>query len=142
MTAGRGRPVVFDEPAQTEFLRLVAGGARIGEAAAKLGVGRRTPEQLARRDKTFARHLRAAKTEGQAARRHCDPAQADRAGHGKVSTYNNYACRCTRCREAAAKDRKARKDRQQANATAQIHSLPVAQPPTATTKFPVLADVS
>ncbi|MFJ7417933.1 hypothetical protein ACIQXD_04890 [Streptomyces uncialis] len=29
-----------------------------------------------------------------------DPASADRAGHGKLSTYRNHGCRCDRCREA------------------------------------------
>ncbi|MCZ4602971.1 hypothetical protein O3S80_04120 [Streptomyces sp. Lzd4kr] len=34
------------------------------------------------------------------ARRASDPALADRAGHGRASTYINYACRCEPCREA------------------------------------------
>jgi hypothetical protein len=34
------------------------------------------------------------------ARRAADPAAADRAGHGKASTYINYDCRCTPCRDA------------------------------------------
>lgn len=29
-----------------------------------------------------------------------DPARADRAGHGKASTYKNHGCRCDQCREA------------------------------------------
>jgi hypothetical protein len=33
-------------------------------------------------------------------RRASDPAAADRAGHGRASTYNNYACRCPACTEA------------------------------------------
>ncbi|MFE5628441.1 hypothetical protein [Streptomyces sp. NPDC056543] len=35
-------------------------------------------------------------------RRAADPTAADRAGHGKASTYVNYACRCTPCCEAGA----------------------------------------
>lgn len=39
-----------------------------------------------------------------------DPAAADRAGHGKASTYNNYRCRCPRCTEAQRiKNRRRRK---------------------------------
>lgn len=34
------------------------------------------------------------------ARRAATPALADRAGHGRASTYINYACRCADCREA------------------------------------------
>ncbi|WP_328436988.1 hypothetical protein OHA71_06705 [Streptomyces sp. NBC_00444] len=29
-----------------------------------------------------------------------DPSSADRAGHGKSTTYRNHACRCDACREA------------------------------------------
>ncbi|MCM1974595.1 hypothetical protein [Streptomyces sp. G1] len=29
-----------------------------------------------------------------------DPTSADRAGHGKSSTYRNHACRCAACKEA------------------------------------------
>jgi len=29
-----------------------------------------------------------------------DPSRADRAGHGKASTYKNHGCRCIACREA------------------------------------------
>jgi len=38
-----------------------------------------------------------------AARRE-DPSAADRAGHGKPSTYKNYACRCTPCSKANTAD--------------------------------------
>lgn len=33
-------------------------------------------------------------------RRAADPTLADRAGHGRRSTYVNYGCRCTSCRTA------------------------------------------
>ncbi|MGY5127381.1 hypothetical protein [Streptomyces nigrescens] len=124
---GRGRPVIFDEPAQTEFLRLVAAGARIGEAATKLGVGRRTPEQLARRNPAFARQLDAARTVG---RDHRIP-------HGTPGGYNNWGCRCRRCTAKATRARSNAPDRKHAD----IHRLPAPQPATATSKFPVLADV-
>lgn len=32
------------------------------------------------------------------AERRADPARADRAGHGKRTTYNNYGCRCPECK--------------------------------------------
>lgn len=34
--------------------------------------------------------------------RAANPAAADRAGHGKASTYNNYGCRCEKCTRANA----------------------------------------
>jgi phage FluMu protein Com len=42
-------------------------------------------------------------------RRAADPALADRAGHGRYSTYINYACRCPACR--AANSRRLRNQR-------------------------------
>lgn len=33
-----------------------------------------------------------------------DPARADRAGHGKTSTYKNYGCRCRPCSKANSAD--------------------------------------
>lgn len=68
MTAGRGRPPVFDQPAQDEFLRLLTDGVRVGDAADKLGISRRTPTQLATRNRPFAERLRAAKHRGHEAR--------------------------------------------------------------------------
>ena len=41
---------------------------------------------------------------GQRAVRQQDPAAADRAGHGKPSTYKNYGCRCMRCSKANTAD--------------------------------------
>lgn len=127
MTAGRGRPVTFDEPAQAEFLRLIAGGARIGEAAQKLGFGRRTPEQLARRNPAFAKQLADARESG----------RDQRIPHGTAGGYNNHQCRCAPCTHAATRTRSNAPDRKHAD----ILPLPAPQPPTATTKFLVLADV-
>lgn len=49
-----------------------------------------------------------------------DPAAADRAGHGKASTYNNHGCRCPACRRAQsernAQYRAARANQQKAAA--------------------------
>lgn len=133
MTAGRGRPPVFDEPAQAEFLRLVASGVRIGDAADKLGISRRTPTQLKARDRGFAERLASAKTAGSTAR----------IPHGTPGGYNNHGCRQHCCRAAATTARAAHRDTtRQTNTTAQVHPLPVPHPHTATTKFSVLADVS
>jgi len=141
VTAGRGRPVIFDRAAQTEFLRLVADGTRIGEAADKLGVSRRTPTLLASRDRQFAQQLAEAKARGREAR-----VAPDRLKHGDPATYNNHGCRCPRCTAAATAARaKHRHDTAQHDGpdrTAHIHPLPIPQPHTATTKFAVLADVS
>ncbi|MEW9521835.1 hypothetical protein [Streptomyces tubercidicus] len=138
---GRGRPPVFDQDAQAEFLRLLTDGTRVGEAADKLGVSRRTPTQLASRDRQFAQQLADAKARGREAR-----FAPDRLKHGDVATYNNHKCRCPRCRSAATAARtKHRAETAQHDGpdrTAQVRPLPIPQPHTATTKFAVLADVS
>lgn len=49
------------------------------------------------------RTCRSANTERcaeQRERRKADPSAADRAGHGKASTYKNYLCRCRPCAQA------------------------------------------
>ncbi|SEC02410.1 hypothetical protein SAMN04490357_0989 [Streptomyces misionensis] len=45
------------------------------------------------------------------ARRRNDPAGADRAGHGKRSTYVNWFCRCLLCRTASAEAQRAQRER-------------------------------
>lgn len=45
------------------------------------------------------------------ARRAADPALADRAGHGKATTYINYACRCEPCRAANTRRLRAQRER-------------------------------
>ena len=42
------------------------------------------------------------------ARRRANPSAADRAGHGKATTYCNYACRCEPCKKAQSIDNAAR----------------------------------
>lgn len=44
-------------------------------------------------------------------RRAADPSLADRAGHGRASTYINYRCRCTPCRDAAAARNREQRER-------------------------------
>jgi hypothetical protein len=140
VTAGRGRPPIFDQAAQAEFLRLIADGTRVGEAADKLGVYRKTPSQMARRNKQFAQQMADAKARGQEAR-----LAPDRLKHGDVGTYNNHACRCRRCRAAAtaarAKHRQDTAEHDGPDRTAHIHPLPIPQPHTATSKLLMLADV-
>jgi len=41
------------------------------------------------------------------ARRIADPTGADRAGHGKATTYDNYGCRCESCKEAKSERNRA-----------------------------------
>lgn len=48
------------------------------------------------------------------ARRHNDPYSADRAGHGKSSTYRNHACRCDECTAAHTADCNAYRARRRA----------------------------
>ncbi|MER6844762.1 hypothetical protein [Streptomyces platensis] len=126
MTAGRGRPIVFDETLQAEFLRLVADGVHVGEAAAKVGVGRKTPSQLAARDRRFAAALTDAKVVGRAAR-----FSPERLKHGAPATYNNHNCRCPRCRTAATRARSNAPDRKHAD----ILELPDTQQATGETEF-------
>ncbi|MFF9787236.1 hypothetical protein [Streptomyces nigrescens] len=135
---GRGRPPIFDQAAQDAFLNLVASGVRIGDAADKLGISRRTPTQLAARNPSFAPRLAAAKAAG---RDHRIP-------HGTAGGYNNHACRCSRCTAAATAARTRHRattaptaEHDGPDRTAHIHPLRVPQPTTATTKFSVLADV-
>lgn len=45
------------------------------------------------------------------ARWRADPSSADRAGHGKPSTYKNYGCRCASCTAANTADVNAYKAR-------------------------------
>jgi hypothetical protein len=45
-------------------------------------------------------------------RRASDPRLADRAGHGRASTYINYACRCEACRAANSARLQAQRERQ------------------------------
>ena len=46
-----------------------------------------------------------------------DPTAADRAGHGKYTTYRNHGCRCAPCREDQRLNQAARRARQNAVAT-------------------------
>ncbi|MFI0156265.1 hypothetical protein [Streptomyces lydicus] len=131
MTDGRGRPTVFNETLQAEFLRLVADGVPVGEAAAKVGVGRKTPSQLAARNRRFAAALADAKTTGREAR-----FAPERLTHGDPATYN-HGCRCTRCTAAATRARAESRARSNNpdRKTAHVLPLPDTQPATGETEF-------
>ncbi|MFD7922583.1 hypothetical protein ACFV3R_25565 [Streptomyces sp. NPDC059740] len=130
MTGGRGRPVKFDESTQGAYLKLVAEGVRLGEAADRCGISRRTPTQLATRNPDFADRLAQAKTAGRTWR-------AEHLVHGRASTYNLHACRCTPCTTAATTARRTHSHTTpQPHRTAQILTLPRTNPTTATTQFP------
>ena len=47
--------------------------------------------------------------------RAADPKAADRAGHGKGSTYRNCGCRCQPCRLANSADGRARRQKERAS---------------------------
>jgi hypothetical protein len=47
------------------------------------------------------------------AEREADPSRADRAGHGKRTTYNNYGCRCPECQAAQSQHMRAYRLRNQ-----------------------------
>ena len=112
MTAyGRGRPPVFTAERQDEFLELLAAGAKVGEAAQKVGIERHTPAALARRDAAFAdRYDRAV----HAGRRRVIP-------HGTPAGHDVHGCRCTPCLAAA-----------QQQAEGEVVPLPSARPQAAT----------
>ncbi|MEU8682951.1 hypothetical protein [Streptomyces sp. NPDC048611] len=129
MTAvGRGRPPLFDAATQELFLALIADGVRVADAAAKCGVARKTPAQLAARDRSFAALLAAAKDKG----------RLKRLPHNTAGGYTNWNCRCPHCTNAASRARSNAPDRK----PAPVLTLTATQPTTATTKLPMLARVS
>ncbi|MFD4572061.1 hypothetical protein ACFWNK_01980 [Streptomyces sp. NPDC058417] len=73
---------------------------------ARYGQGCRCPECRAANTRLCAERAR---------RRAADPAAADRAGHGKASTYQNYACRCPACTQAHSAKCLAYKQRRKAD---------------------------
>ncbi|NUQ95345.1 MAG: hypothetical protein HOY79_01845 [Streptomyces sp.] len=50
------------------------------------------------------------------ARRSAAPALADRAGHGKRTTYVNYACRCDACCAASSAEQREQRERRKERA--------------------------
>jgi hypothetical protein len=89
---GRGRPPVFDAERQKAYLELVAAGVKLGEAAAKVNIDRRTVTYLTRRDPEFAERLTRARARG----------REQRVPHGTPEGYDNYDCRCGPCTKASS----------------------------------------
>ncbi|MFD8384273.1 hypothetical protein ACFV2X_38125 [Streptomyces sp. NPDC059679] len=103
---GRGRPVggiAFDTAARVAYLEAVTAGAKLTEAAAKVGVSRNVPAQHAKTDPEFRAALDEAKARGKAAR-------IEQMAHGEYR-YNHGGCRCRICRTEASKARAGRPDR-------------------------------
>ncbi|MFD8516499.1 hypothetical protein ACFV27_36840 [Streptomyces antimycoticus] len=111
---GRGRPPVFDAERQQAFLELVAAGTRIGEAAAKTRIARRTVNALARRDDQFAERLQAAKAQGRSAR----------IPHGTPGGYDNWDCRCGPCTKASSAARARRGGRRRPDEEGEVIQWP------------------
>jgi hypothetical protein len=89
--------------------------ASYDEVMASLGLEPSTPKRAPAEHGDHRRYLngcrcnkcRAASRRYQAAWRaekRSDPANADRAGHGKTTTYRAYGCRCEACRAANTAD--------------------------------------
>jgi hypothetical protein len=118
VTRRRGRPAeaVFDAPLRARYLKAVAAGARLGEAAEAFGIHRNLPGYHALRDEEFARAFNEAKALGKKRRG---------IRHGEVA-YNEGRCRCTEICTPAATAARARR-----HATQQPEDDDAADPPTA-----------
>ncbi|MDX5526113.1 hypothetical protein PV677_36195 [Streptomyces sp. DE06-01C] len=103
MTArrGRGRPTVFEPPTQTAYLNLLRQGARLGDAAERLGISRVVPARYARTDREFAAAVEEARAVGAKVRRENVPHDEYR--------YNVLKCRCPVCTRAATVARAGRR---------------------------------
>ncbi|NUP45425.1 MAG: hypothetical protein HOY76_52465 [Streptomyces sp.] len=102
---GRGRPALgdgFTATTQQAFLDAVTAGAKLTEAAAKVGVSRNVPSQHAKTDPAFRAALDEAKARGRAVRAATMP-------HSELH-YNHYGCRAPECRAIAAAARARRRD--------------------------------
>lgn len=123
-----GSPLLkFDPTARDTFLRLVAAGAYIKDAAKAVGVADRTARHAAAIDEAFAALLADAETRGREARQDSVP-------HGEYR-YNHLGCRCDICRKTATLARAGRPDRQPP-ATPPT-PLPVSPPTTEASSFPL-----
>lgn len=135
---GPGRPVEFARAEQQVFLDLVAGGAKLGEAAAKAGVHRRTPGKLAERDPEFAARLAAAKEAGRLARM----------PHGTPGCRRNHGCQRPECLAADNQARTRRRRSTPADDEPEEAGAPVVPLPAAPThhtsqrRIPVLMKAS
>lgn len=98
----RGRPPVYDDHHQTLYLKHIAEGATLNEAAATIGI---TPRGAAkwRQNPDFAHQLDTARTLGKKAR-------AENLPHDEYR-YIHHGCRCDLCTEAATTARTERRNR-------------------------------
>ncbi|MEV4975612.1 hypothetical protein [Streptomyces scopuliridis] len=114
----RGRPVLFDDVLRDRYVQAVAGGMRLGEAAAHVGISANVPRLHARTDRGFAVALADAKMLGKKVR-------TDRVPHGE-SRYTNYGCRCRTCTTAATTARTQRRHQETEDTGGQLVELPAA----------------
>ncbi|MFF8250105.1 hypothetical protein [Streptomyces griseus] len=126
MTAarGRGRPTVFGPATQAAYLDLLRHGARVGDAAERLGISRVVPTRYARTDPGFAAAVDEARAVGAEVRRENVP-------HGEYR-YNVLGCRCIDCTRAATVARAGRRtgttaDESAAETTGDVHPIRVEQ---------------
>lgn len=98
--AGRGHPR-FTPAQRARYLELVTQGLSLDEAAARVGVSRRTVNKHAATDPVFRQAREKAKEEGRRARWASKP-------HGEYR-YIHGGCRCSECRAAASAARAARR---------------------------------
>lgn len=98
---GRGRPLLFDEPQKQAYLKHVAAGLTLNEAAAAVGVDRRTVNHHATNDTRFREAREEAKQAGRTARWESKPHDEYRYIHG--------GCRCPQCTAAASTARAGRR---------------------------------
>ncbi|MFF7335489.1 hypothetical protein [Streptomyces sp. NPDC008150] len=97
---GRGHTVIGPEE-KAQYLAHVTAGVPLDEAAAKIGVDRRSINRAAAADPEFATARAAAKAAGRKVRANLLP-------HGEYR-YIHGGCRCTTCRTAASAARQNRR---------------------------------
>lgn len=118
---GRGRPSLFTDDLQAQYLDLVAAGVRLGAAALKLGMDRRRITYAKNTQPAFARRLADARARGRTAR----------LPHGRPGTYTNHGCRCPPCTTAATRARAQAPDRRYTTGTPPRHPDRGEDPPAA-----------
>lgn len=98
----RGRPPLFDDTLRDTFLKAVASGLYLKDAAAHVGITENIPQRHARTDPAFSQALKEAREAGRKVR-------AENVPHGEYR-YNHHGCRCTNgCVQAATKARAGRR---------------------------------
>jgi hypothetical protein len=98
---GRGRPLLFTDDQKQAYLKHVASGLTLDEAAAAIGITRRTVNHHATNDAAFRQAREEAKAAGRAVRWDAKPHDEYRYIHG--------GCRCPQCTAAARTARAARR---------------------------------